>query len=63
MEDFKMKVVKEISPKVTPRAGCMCSTGWKSTRGWWQPGHNCNCNCNGYGSTTFNANFYKAKKA
>lgn len=58
-----MKVVNEISNGVAPRAGCMCSTGWQSTRGKWQPFYNCNCNCNGNGNSTFNANFSKAKNA
>lgn len=60
-----MKIVNEIGDGGTasPMAGCVCSTGWKSTRGLWQPFYNCNCNCNGHGTTTFNANFKKAKNA
>lgn len=58
-----MKVVNETPSGVTPRAGCVCSEGWKSTRGLWQPIYNCNCNCTGHGDTTFNANFKKAKNA
>ena len=58
-----MKIVNEASTGVTPKAGCVCSSGWQSTRGLWHPTYNCNCNCNGYGSTTFNANFNKAKNA
>jgi len=58
-----MKIVNENSTRVTPRAGCVCSEGWRSTRGLWQPFFNCNCNCTGYGATTFNSNFKKAKDA
>lgn len=32
-----MKVVNEVPNGVTPRAGCVCSEGWKSTRGLWDP--------------------------
>ena len=63
MAGFKMKIVNEINTGTTPVAGCVCSEGWKSTRGAWQPFYNCNCNCTGYGTTTFNTNFTKAKNA
>ena len=41
-----MKVVNEIKSGnggVKPKAGCVCSSGWESTRGPWQPIYNCNC--------------------
>ena len=50
-----MKVVNEVPNGVTPRAGCVCSEGWKSTRGLWDPFYNCNCDCTGHGDATFNA--------
>ena len=43
-----MKVVNEIksgSNGESPQAGCVCNSGWKSTRGPWQPTFLCNCNC------------------
>ena len=42
-----MKVVNEIksgSNGESPQAGCVCNSGWKSTRGPWQPTFLCNCN-------------------
>ena len=57
---FVMKVVNEVPNGVTPRAGCVCSEGWKSTRGLWDPFYNCNCDCTGYGDETFNANHHNA---
>ena len=58
-----MKVVNETPSGVTPRAGCMCSEGWKSTRGLLQPIYNFNCNCTGHSDTTFNTKNKKAKNA
>lgn len=61
-----MKVVNEIKSGnggVKPKAGCVCSSGWESTRGPWQPIYNCNCRCQSGNTTNFNANFKKAKKA
>lgn len=61
-----MKVVNEIKSDNggnSPQAGCVCSSGWKSTRGPWQPWHNCNCSCQSGNTTNFNANFQKAYNA
>lgn len=59
-----MKVVNEIrNNKVMPTSGCVCSSGWKSTRGPWQPIWNCNCNCQSGNTDNHNANFQKAKEA
>lgn len=57
-----MKVVKESKSTAEPKAGCVCSEGWKSTRGI-SGFFVCNCNCTGYGDATFNANYKLAKNA
>lgn len=43
-----MKIVNEVSNGITPRVGCVCSEGWKSTRGLWGPIISCKCNCTGH---------------
>lgn len=58
-----MKIVNEVSNGITPRAGCVCSEGWKSTRGLWQPPISCKCNCTGNGSATSRANRTLANEA
>lgn len=61
-----MKVVNEIKSSSggnSPQAGCVCSSGWKNTRGLWQPKFNCNCSCQSGNTKNFNANFKKAKDA
>lgn len=58
-----MKVANEVPNGVTPRAGCVCSEGWKSARGLWDPFYNCNCDCTGHGDATFNANHHNADVA
>lgn len=58
-----MKVVNETPSGGAQRVGCVCSEGWKSTRGLWGPIISCKCNCTGHGDTTFNANYKKAKNA
>lgn len=61
-----MKVVNEINSGNggnETKAGCVCYSGWKSTRGPWQPFWNCNCNCQPGNTTNNNANFKKAKDA
>ncbi len=58
-----MKVVNENTNRVTPRAGCVCSEGWKSTRGLWQPPISCKCNCTGHGTATSKANRNIARDA
>lgn len=61
-EELEMKVVNENGSIATPQAGCVCSEGWKSTRGI-SGIILCNCNCTGYGDATFNANYKLAKNA
>lgn len=63
-----MKVVNEIyaagdGGTASPKAGCVCHSGWQSTRGPWQPFYNCNCNCIEGNTKNFNANFKKASNA
>ena len=40
-----MKIINDSTGKAEPKAGCVCTSGWKSTRGLWQPIWNCNCQC------------------
>lgn len=58
-----MKIVNEVSNGIAPRAGCVCSEGWKSTRGLWQPPISCKCNCTGNGKDTSVANRSLANQA
>lgn len=59
-----MKVINEIRKgNITPAAGCVCNSGWKSTRGPWGPVWNCNCNCKPGETKNNNANFKRAKNA
>lgn len=59
-----MKIISEIrNGDITPQAGCVCTSGWKSTRGPWQPFRNCNCSCRKGNTRNFNSNFKKARNA
>ena len=61
-----MKVVNEIksgSNGESPQAGCVCNSGWKSTRGPWQPTFLCNCNCISGNNANKKANKNKANEA
>ena len=58
-----MKIINDSTGKAEPKAGCVCTSGWKSTRGMWQPIWNCNCQCIHGNTRNNNANFKKAKNA
>ena len=43
-----MKVINETKSNTggtEPKAGCVCASGWKNTRGSWNPWFSCHCNC------------------
>lgn len=59
-----MKIINDSTgTPVLRRAGCVCDSGWKSTRGPWQPFWNCNCSRIKGNTENNNANFKKAKDA
>ena len=57
-----MKIVNDFSTGDTPQAGCVCYSGYKSTRGWWHPFFECNCNCKKGHKANKKANHKKADK-
>ena len=48
---------------IEPKAGCVCASGWKNTRGSWNPWFSCHCNCISGNDANKKANYKKAKNA
>lgn len=61
-----MKVLNETKSNtggIEPKAGCVCASDWKNTRGSWNPWFSCHCNCISGNDANKKANYKKAKNA